>query len=122
MEIFKRSKKKSAAKKDTPQEVAVAPATANGNDLSSVILRPRITEKASERANANVYVFDIHPNATKRDVAAAVRHSFKVTPVRVNVVPVPAKNIMTRRGTKGVKQGGKKAYVYLKKDETITVM
>jgi ribosomal protein L23 len=81
-----------------------------------------IGEKASESASKNCYVFDIHLDATKRDVVSAIRSAYKVTPVRVNVTYIRAKNVVTRRGQRGVKQGGKKAYVYLKKDDTITLM
>ena len=111
------SKKVVAAKTAAPIEIS-----AGASSTAHVLIRPRITEKASESASRNCYVFDIHIDATKRDVASAIRTAYKVVPVRVNVVNIRAKNVVTRRGQRGVKQGGKKAYVYLKKDDTITLM
>ncbi len=69
-----------------------------------------------------VYTFDIAENANKNDVIAAVRALYKVTPRKVAVVTVPSKvRRNMRTGKVGVKRGGKKAYVYLKKGETINM-
>lgn len=85
----------------------------------SVLLRPRITEKASQKAmDENVYVFEIPKSATKREVAKAVFDFYAVTPTKVAVVPVPRKSVFVR-GKKGMTSGGKKAYVYLKKGDKI---
>ena len=68
-----------------------------------------------------VYTFDIAPGATKRDVMQAVRALYKVTPRRVAVVTIRAKmRRNARSGKVGMTGGGKKAYVYLKKGETIS--
>jgi ribosomal protein L23 len=90
-------------------------------DYSSVLKNPRITEKAGMHSTAGVYVFDISPRATKRDIIRTVQQIYKVTPVKVNVATVPSKiKRSARTGRTGVKKGGRKAYVYLKKGETIT--
>lgn len=111
--------KKDASKKADKPASAAAPATLT-TDLSAVIIRPRITEKAASRNDAGVYVFDVREDANAYTVAAAVTALFKVTPRKVNIVPVPHK-IVAVRGRRGVKGGGKKAYVFLKKGETIEV-
>lgn len=56
-------------------------------------------------------------------IADAVKAVFKVTPRMVRIVSVPRKEVATR-GTnrKGKTAGGKKAYVYLKKGETIELV
>lgn len=84
------------------------------------MLNPRITEKGALLAEQGCYIFNIAPGASKSDVVAAVREVFKVTPRLVRVARVPRKVRMTR-GTnrKGTSAAGKKAYVYLKKGETI---
>ena len=88
----------------------------------SVLLRPRITEKAAIGADKNnVYVFEVTRNATKKSVAASVKSIYKVTPVRVNVANIPDKAVFIR-GKRGVKSGGKKAYVYLKKGDKIELI
>lgn len=91
-------------------------------NLSAVLLRPRITEKATYNAENGVYVFEIATDATKRDVIKAVELFYKVTPVKVNLAKIPAKTRMTRRRIKGVKSGGKKAYVFLKKGDSIEIV
>lgn len=88
----------------------------------NVLLRPRITEKAAVGADkSNVYVFEVAENATKKSISASVRDAYKVTPEKVNVVTIPSKQVFVR-GKKGVKSGGKKAYVYLKKGDKIELI
>lgn len=91
--------------------------------FSSVLKQPRITEKATIKAENGVYVFEVNVNATKKEIGSAVMHYYKVVPVKVNIVKIPAKKIFSRaKGKKGVKAGGKKAYVYLKKGDKIEVI
>jgi len=90
-------------------------------DLSSVLKKPRITEKGAVISGiSNVYPFDVSPDATKKDIIAAVKMIYKVTPVKVAVLTIPSKSVRSRRtGKMGTKSGGKKAYVYLKKGDKI---
>lgn len=83
-----------------------------------LIKNPRITEKASFAAEQNVYTFNVSKDATKNEVKKAIFSLYKVNPVKVNVLAFPAKQVFVR-GKKGVKQGGKKAFVYLKKGDKI---
>lgn len=69
-----------------------------------------------------VYTFNIGERATKRDVMQAVQKLYKVTPRKVRVVSIPTKlKRNMRTGKSGVRGGGRKAYVYLKKGETIMI-
>lgn len=87
----------------------------------SVILSPRITEKSALQSETkNVYVFNVKGDATKKSIIASIKVEYKVTPVRVNMTAVPSKQKFVR-GNWGVKKGGKKAYVYLKKGDKIEV-
>jgi large subunit ribosomal protein L23 len=87
--------------------------------MNSIIIKnPRITEKASLVAQNNTYIFDVAVDATKKAVAFAVESQYKVVPVKVNIVRYPSKRVFTR-GKSGSRGGGKKAYVYLKKGDTI---
>lgn len=90
-------------------------------DLNSVLINPTITEKATFSSDKSVYVFKIDPSTTKKHVEKAFVEKYKVTPVKINTVTVPAKNVFVR-GKKGKKSGYKKAYVYLKKGEKIEVI
>jgi len=85
-------------------------------------LRPRITEKAALGADkSNVYIFEVTPGATKKSISASVRDAYGVTPEKVRVAVIPPKRVFIR-GKKGVKSGGKKAYVYLKKGDKIELI
>jgi large subunit ribosomal protein L23 len=89
----------------------------------TVLVSPRVTEKATAVSEGNVYVFNVHPQATKHEVAQAVAGLYSVTVRKVHMVKVPAKQRISRyRAMRGVKAGGKKAYVYLKRGETIEVV
>ena len=83
-----------------------------------IIKNPRITEKASFNAEQNVYTFDVTENANKAEIKKAIFSIYKVHPVKVNILRVQDKQVMSK-GRKGVKSGGKKALVYLKKEDKI---
>ncbi len=92
-------------------------------DVSGILLRPVVTEKAALVGERNVYVFFIAPRATKYDVRDAVQKLWKVTPVRINIVNREPRQITVRaRNRKGTLPGQKKAYVYLKKGDTIEMV
>lgn len=99
-----------------------AVAYAGSTNLSHVILRPRITEKATMHSEQGVYAFDVADGANKPQIMQAIRSLYKVTPRKVRVVVFPSKiKRSARTGKRGVKSGGKKAYVYLKRGETINL-
>jgi large subunit ribosomal protein L23 len=87
-------------------------------DASIILRRPYITEKSNALAAQHAYVFEVESNATKIEIRRAVEELYKVRPVRVNVAVRPDKRIVYR-GKAGVKQGFKKAIVYLKAGESI---
>lgn len=93
----------------------------HSGSFNNVILRPRVTEKSSERAEKNVYVFEVSPRATKNEVSKAMQSIYKVKPVMVNIAKIPSKKVFVR-GKWGVKSGGKKAFVYLKESDKIEII
>jgi large subunit ribosomal protein L23 len=86
--------------------------------VKDVIVRPRITEKATLLSERHVYAFDVAIGATKNDITHAIKGLYKVTPVDVRLVPVPSKKIFSK-GKPGRSPKGKKAYVELKKGDKI---
>ncbi len=85
----------------------------------SIIKGPKVTEKAGIKAESqNVYTFEVHKDATKTKVIDAIKNIYKVTPVKVNIVNLPAKKVFTR-GKAGRKGAVKKALVFLKKGDKI---
>ena len=88
--------------------------------VSTIILAPRITEKASQQSMANAYTFIVAKNATKHTVLAEVKKEYKVTPLAINITNMPTKNTFIR-GKHGTQAGIKKAIVFLKKGDTIAL-
>lgn len=90
---------------------------------ATVLLRPRLTEKAVDAMGRNVYIFDVTPRANKVQVKAAIKEVYKVEPVKIAITITPTKvKRSARTGKMGTKSGGKKAIVYLKPGESISVM
>ncbi len=118
MALFSRTKKVApeAAPVASPSKVTTQV------DHSHILVQPRITEKATLLSGMSVYVFDVASVATKRSVMQAVESYYKVRPRKVRIVTVPVKRVRNMKtGQTGERKGGKKAYVYLKKGETITI-
>ena len=85
---------------------------------TSVVLGPRVTEKSAMGAEKGVYTFNVAPTTNKSEVAKAIKAQYKITPVKINITLRKEKKVFLR-GKKGVKAGGKKAVVYLKKGDKI---
>lgn len=118
MAIFSKKTNTTSEKK----AVAVSNESSMRSGLSHILRNPRITEKATANALMSTYIFDVAPRATKREIMVAVKEVYKVVPQKVTIAAVPRKSVRNpRTGKVGVKGGGKKAYVYLKKGETITI-
>lgn len=85
-----------------------------------ILRSPHVTEKAAYMTLQRGYVFEVAQDATKRDVIAAVRALYGVTPVKVNmVVKQPRAYVARFRNRRGTKAGLKKAYVFLKQGDKI---
>jgi large subunit ribosomal protein L23 len=92
--------------------------TFNNKSLSTILKRPRVTEKAAILVENNAYTFEVASNATKTEVRAAIKAMYKVTPVQINMTAGTSKTV-TRKGKEGVKTTNKKAVVHLKKGDKI---
>ncbi len=115
----KQPKEKVIAYETEKTERQVAIPKAEGH--SAVLLGMRVTEKASVLSeSASAYTFNVSADANKNMVSDAVEKLYKVHPIKVHIVTVPAKRVFVR-GKRGVKHGGRKAYVYLKKGEKIEI-
>ncbi len=117
----KAAPKKAAAKKVVKAETSTEPKAPKGIsavDTSNIIKNPRITEKAANVSDNNVYTFDVFPRATKIEIMKAIKAAYGFTPISVNVLAIPTKRVF-RQTANGVKRGGRKAYVTLKKGDKI---
>ncbi len=116
----KKETKKSAEKKEV---VDVSKALPTDRNLASVIVRPKISEKSVGMSEQNVYTFEVLRSATKFQVKDAVIALYNVTPVKVNIVnKKPAQRLVGSRNRMKHVPGMKKAYVYLKKGDSINLV
>ena len=86
----------------------------------AVLLKPLITEKASELGAFNKYVFAIDPSMNKIDVQKAIKTVYKVEPVSVNILNFSGKAVRYGR-VSGKMKNWKKAIVTLKQGDSIQV-
>ena len=83
-----------------------------------VLLKPIITEKATDLGALNKYVFEIAPMMNKIEVKKSVKELYNVTVLRVNIIKNMGK--MVRYGkSRGRTKNWKKAIVTLKKGDKI---
>ncbi len=130
--------KKAAPKNDavvkdeviTPESQASAPAAkskktvvtkaAKGQAGESyrLLLSPKVSEKAAELASNNVYVFNVPLTAEKIEIANAVSVLYGVTVLSVRTARGLGKPVY-RGHKKGRRNDWKKAFVVVKKGQTI---
>jgi len=91
----------------------------NNERIMKVLLSPVVSEKSALAADANrQYAFKVVPDATKREIEAAVEKLFEVEVERVQVVNVKGKR--KRTGMRhGKRKDWRKAYVRLKEGHDI---
>jgi large subunit ribosomal protein L23 len=63
----------------------------------AVILRPLVTEKSTELAGANKYIFEVDTRANKPQIRSAVEKAFEVRVTAVNVMIMKGKSRGGRR-------------------------
>lgn len=87
---------------------------------NSLIISPRLTEKASNLSSLNIYTFNVKDEATKISLAKEIEKTYKVKPLKITVINHPRKAIFVRNKL-GFKSGFKKAQVVLKKGDKIVL-
>ena len=81
------------------------------NDENNIEAKKNVMEeikKDNETAAENV----------KKEIEKSIQKMYNVIPVKINTAKIPDK-LVSYRGKLGIKSGGKKAYVYLKKGDKI---
>jgi large subunit ribosomal protein L23 len=90
-------------------------------DLYRTIVRPVVTEKSSAQYGALVeYTFEVHPEATKPQIRAAIEQLFGVQVVAVRTM-VQRQKRRTMGRTAGHRPAWKKALVRLREGDSIPV-
>lgn len=121
MALLKKKKEEKKEKVSAVKSEKVSSDNVKVGALELVLLRPRVTEKASMQAEVGAYVFEVKGDANKQNISDAIKQVYGFTPVKVNITKIPSKRVLVR-GKRGVKSGGKKAYVYLKEGDSIEII
>lgn len=88
-------------------------------NIDQVLIHPIVSEKAAELRERKVFCFAVHPRANKLEIIAAFKQSFNVSPLKCRTVitkPKPKR----LRNIAGKTKHIKKAYVYLRAEDTIS--
>jgi len=94
--------------------------TAKNDIASRLLIKPLVTEKATQLASANKYVFVVDNEANKIEVAKAVQAIYGIKPLKVNLVNVSGKRV-SRGRISGQRKDWRKAIITLPKGETIKI-
>jgi len=85
-----------------------------------VLVKPLITEKATNLGSENKYLFEVAVDANKIEVAKAVKEVYGIKPTAVNMIKRQGKKSTYRR-IEGQRKSWKKAIVTLPKGKTINI-
>lgn len=115
------TKNKKEEKKDARKISARAVTLVSGKE-HEVVRAPWLSEKALLGTEKGIFVFAVAKDATKAEVAGAIKAIYNVAPKRVRLVNVKGKtkSLRSRRG-EGKRADAKKAYVYLNAGDTIAL-
>lgn len=92
----------------------------------SLLITPKTTEKAYGMSQSNIYVFDVPLSANKQAIVAAVTSQYGVEVTNIKTLVQNGKAVRFSRGKNRypgntVRKDSKKAYVTLKKGDSIKV-
>ena len=116
-EVKKPAAKTKEVSKSSDKQSAVK---GKSNQAYRILVRPLITEKASELGDIGKYIFAVDPTMNKIEIAKAIRTVYGVDPVKVNVLTVIGRKVRYGRIT-GKTKKWKKAIITLKPGDKIEV-
>ncbi|MGI6374075.1 MAG: 50S ribosomal protein L23 [Patescibacteria group bacterium] len=85
-----------------------------------VLIKPLVTEKATDLAASNKYVFVVAAQANKIEIAKAVKDIYGVEPLKVNLANIKGKRVVRGR-IKGQRSDWRKAVITLPAGQTIKI-
>ncbi len=83
-----------------------------------VLVKPHISEKTTDLAGENFYVFKVQNDSNKIEVRREIEKKYKVDVESVRMIRIPSKKKRVGR-IEGRKKSYKKAIVKVKKDQNI---
>jgi large subunit ribosomal protein L23 len=120
----KQVKPKTAEPKAKPVRVAsdAKPGVMKGKTIDAyrILVRPLVTEKASQIGVQNKYIFAVSKDANKIEVKKAIRSVYNVNPLNVRIINVRGRSVRYGR-SEGTTKAWKKAIITLKEGDKIEV-
>lgn len=89
-------------------------------DAYKILIKPLVTEKATDLAALNKYCFEVAKQANKIEVKKAIKSLYNVEPIKVKIINMRGKRIRYGR-VSGKKKNWKKAIVSLKQGDKIEI-
>ena len=128
-DIFKKKKKPekvpSAAKalegKEKPKRIKKKVKKKVSDLAYKVVKGPHISEKSSDLAEKNQYIFKVFPKANKIQIKKVIEQIYGVNVLKVRIINIPKKPKKMGK-TPGWKKGYKKAIVKIKKGQKIDII
>lgn len=132
-DIFKKKKKKKPVQKTEKSTLSGPPphrgearqVRLGGKKISEVAFRvlqgPQVTEKATDLAKGNQYVFKVFHRASKQEIKRAIEDVYEVDVVSVKIVNIPRKARRLGR-IEGWRKSHKKAIIKIKEGQKIEVL
>ena len=120
VEVAKKTENKTTVKAEkTEEKTALKTKVEHGeSDAHKVLVRPVVSEKTSRLESEGQYVFEVARGVNKVEIKKAVERHYRVHVAKVNIVQVGGKTV-TRGRVSGKRKDWTKAYVVLKKGETL---
>jgi len=90
------------------------------NNVYGILVRPLITEKASNMGQINKYIFEVAPKANKIQITQAIESRYGVKPIKINVINNSGRNVRFGRNL-GKTKGWRKAIITLPEGKSIEI-
>jgi len=90
-------------------------------DVYKILREPYISEKTTDLAKKNQYIFKVFPEVNKTEIKKAIGDLYGVEVLSVKIINIPRKQRMVGR-IRGWRKGYKKAIVKIKEGQKIEVL
>jgi large subunit ribosomal protein L23 len=120
-EKYSTLKMKAEPQPEAPKAVKGKKVKKAGSEKSfQILIKPLITEKATNLVALNKYAFKVKKTANRIEVKKAIRDLYGVEPIKVNIINERGKRIIYGR-VKGKKSNWKKAIITLNPKDKLEI-
>lgn len=119
-DIGKQEEKSDIKKSDKPVSAKIKINKEDTKDAHKILVKPLLTEKATDMGGLNQYLFAVSTKANKIEVKKAIKSVYGVEPIRVNIMNVSGKKVKWGK-VNGRTNDWKKAIIYLRPEDKIEI-